>query len=91
LKAENGVLASPEQLARYAQLPVSVESELGQCIMSVREILSLAPGSVIKLSRPVASKVDLLVGGAPFGSGELVRVRDSIAIRLTNFAGTKST
>ena len=59
--------------------------------MSVREILSLAPGSVIKLSRPVASKVDLLVGGAPFGSGELVRVRDSIAIRLTNFAATKST
>jgi flagellar motor switch protein FliN/FliY len=83
-------LASPEQLARYAQLPVSVESELGQCTMSVREILSLAPGKVIKLSRPLASKVDLFVGGAPFGSGELVRVRDSIAIRITNFATGKS-
>jgi len=57
--------------------------------MSVREILSLAPGSVIKLTRPVASKVDLYVGGAPFGSGELVRVRDSIAVRITSFAATK--
>jgi flagellar motor switch/type III secretory pathway protein FliN len=54
--------------------------------MSVREILNLAPGSVIKLSRPVASAVDLFVGGAPFGSGELVRVRDSLAIRITGFA-----
>jgi flagellar motor switch protein FliN/FliY len=54
--------------------------------MSVREILSLAPGSVVKLSRPLASKVDLLVGGAPFGSGELVRVGGSIAVRITNFA-----
>jgi flagellar motor switch protein FliN len=82
-------LASSEQVARYAQLPLSVESELGQCTMSVREILSLAPGSVIKLSRPLASKVDLLVGGAPFGSGEMVRVRNSIAVRITKFATRK--
>ena len=78
-------MASPEQLARYAQLPLSVETELGRCTMSVREILNLAPGSVIKLSRPVASQVDLHVGGAPFGSGELVRVRDSLAVRITSF------
>jgi flagellar motor switch protein FliN/FliY len=79
-------LVSPEQVARYAQLPLSVESELGQCTMSVREILSLAPGSVVKLSRPVASQVDLLVGGALFGSGELVRVGNSLAVRIVNFA-----
>ncbi|HLX44106.1 MAG TPA: FliM/FliN family flagellar motor C-terminal domain-containing protein [Bryobacteraceae bacterium] len=79
-------MASPDQLARYAQVPLSVESELGQCTMSVRDILSLAPGSVVKLSRPLASKVDLLVGGSPFGSGELVRVGGSIAVRITNFA-----
>jgi flagellar motor switch protein FliN/FliY len=58
--------------------------------MSVREILSLAPGSVVKLSRPLASKVDLFVGGSPFGSGELVRVGDSIAVRITNFAVKES-
>jgi flagellar motor switch protein FliN/FliY len=82
-------LASSEQVARYAQLPLTMESELGQCTMSVREILSLAPGSVIKLSRPLASKVDVHVGGAPFGSGEMVRVRNSIAIRITNFVSKK--
>ena len=79
-------MASPEQVARYAEVPLPVESELGQCTMSVREILSLAPGSVVKLSRPLASKVDLLVGGALFGSGELVRVGNSIAVRITSFA-----
>ena len=74
-----------QQVARYAQLPLPVESELGHCTMSVREVLSLAPGSVIKLSRPVGSPVSLSVGGAPFGSGEMVRIGDSMAVRITGF------
>ena len=46
--------------------------------MSVREILSLAPGSLIKLSSSVGSPVDLYVGGARFGSGEIVKAGDSL-------------
>jgi flagellar motor switch protein FliN len=75
-----------EQISRYDQIPLSVESELGRCSMPVREILSLAPGSVIKLSSPVGSKVDIFVGGAPFGYGELTKLGNSIGIRLTGFA-----
>lgn len=57
--------------------------------MPVREILSLAPGSVIKLSSPVGSKVDVFVGGVPFGFGEVTRLGTSIGIRLTGFAKKK--
>ena len=75
-----------EQISRYEQIPLRVESELGRCAMPVREILSLAPGSVIKLSSPVGSKVDIFVGGAPFGYGELTKLGNTIGIRLTGFA-----
>jgi flagellar motor switch/type III secretory pathway protein FliN len=57
--------------------------------MSVREILSLAPGSVIKLTGPVGSKVGLSVGGAPFGAGEMIKVGGSLAVRITEFATKK--
>lgn len=50
--------------------------------MPVREILSLAPGSLIRLSRKVGSKVDVYVGGALFGSAEIVRTDGSTALRI---------
>lgn len=79
-----------EQVSRFAQLLLPVESELGRCNMSVREVLSLAPGSVIRLSRPVGAKVDLFVGGAPFGAGDLVQAGNGMAIRLSTFKETKN-
>jgi flagellar motor switch protein FliN len=82
-------MTNVEQIARYSLVPMPVESELGRCMMSVREILSLAPGSVIKLTGPVGSKVDLAVGGAPFGAGEMIRVGAALAVRITGFANKK--
>lgn len=79
-----------EQASRFADLPLAVEGELGRCTMPVREVLSLAPGSVIRLSRPVGSKVDLLVGGVKFGAGDLVQSGASMAVRLTVFRETKT-
>ncbi len=38
--------------SRFAKLSLPVESELGRCSMSVREVLSLAPGSLIRLPAP---------------------------------------
>jgi flagellar motor switch protein FliN/FliY len=82
-------LTNSEQIAHYALLPLSVESELGRRNMSVREILSLAPGSLIKLPRPVGSTVELFVGGARFGSGEVIRSGRSAAVRITAFETKK--
>jgi flagellar motor switch/type III secretory pathway protein FliN len=78
-------LSTPEQIARYAKLPLNVEVELGRCAMPMHKILSLTPGSLIKLSSPVGSKVDLLVGGVPFGSGEMARIGGALMVRITGF------
>lgn len=74
-----------EQLARYGKLPLAFEPELGQCTLTVGEIVALAPGSVIKLSRALGEKIDIGVAGVRFGSGELVRVGGALSVRLTGF------
>ena len=72
-------------MARYAQLSFPLEAELGRCEMSVNEILSLAPGSVLTLDQPVGSKVSLFVGGASFCSGDIARPGGTVALRITGF------
>jgi flagellar motor switch protein FliN/FliY len=79
-------MTDAETITRYTDIPLSVESELGQCTLPVREILSLAPGSVIKLSSAVGSKVALYVGGSKFGSGEMMKIGAVTAVRVTDFA-----
>jgi flagellar motor switch protein FliN len=79
-----------ELIHRYGELPLTLESELGRCVLPVREILALGPGSVLKLPVPTGGLVQVLVGGAPFAAGELVRSGDGPAVRLLNFGERKA-
>ena len=74
-----------EQIAHYGKLPVPFEPELGQCTLTVGEIVALGPGSLIKLSTPLGEKIDVNVAGVRFGSGELVRVGGALSVRITGF------
>jgi flagellar motor switch/type III secretory pathway protein FliN len=69
---------------------LSFEPELGQCTLSVGEIVALSPGSLITLSRPLGEKIDINVAGVRFGSGELVRVGGVLSIRMTGFHSGKA-
>jgi len=82
-------LTTEEQLTRYAQLPFPLEAELGRCDKSVREILSLSPGSLLTFYQPVGSKVTLFVGGAAFCSGDMMRLGNAVALRITGFEKPK--
>lgn len=79
-----------EFIQRYADLPMTVESELGRCTMPVREVLALGPGSVIKLPSRAGSEVKLFVGGAPFAAGEFIRSGETPAVRLLTFGSRKA-
>ena len=76
-------------MSRYAQLSFPVEAELGRCEKSVREILSLSPGSILTLPQPVGSKMTLYAGGASFCSGDMMRLGGVMAIRITGFESRK--
>jgi len=78
-------LTTEEKMWRYAELSFPVEAELGRCEKSVREILSLSPGSLLTLPQPVGSKLNLHVGGAPFCSGDMLRIGGGVAVRISGF------
>ena len=64
-------------------VPLSVTVELGRTKMSVRNLLSLAAGSVIELGKMAGEPLDVLVNGKPVARGEAVMVNEKFGVRLT--------
>ena len=66
---------------------MEVTAELGRTRMTVRELLSLAPGAVVELDRAAGSPADLLVNGRLIARGEVVVVDEDFGIRITEILG----
>ncbi len=62
-------------------LPVSIE--LGRTKMSISDILSLGPGSVVELAKLAGEPVDLLVNFKVVARGEVVVVDENFGVRVT--------
>lgn len=65
-------------------IPLKVTVELGRSKMSVREILQLAQGSVIELSKLAGEPLEVLVNDKLVARGEVVVVNEKFGIRLTD-------
>ncbi len=63
------------------ELPISIE--LGRTTMLIRDIIRLAPGSVVELDKLSGEPVDLFVNGRIFAKGEVVVVDENFAVRVT--------
>jgi flagellar motor switch protein FliN len=59
-----------------------VTASLGQTTLQVRQILQLAPGSVVKLDRQVGEPIDLFLRGVRFATAQLVVVGDHLGVRI---------
>lgn len=63
------------------ELPISIE--LGRTSMLIRDIVKLAPGSIVELDKLSGEPVDLFVNGRLFARGEVVVVDENFAVRIT--------
>ncbi len=75
--------ARPAGLDLLRDVEMDVTAELGRTRMTVRELLSLAPGVVVELDRAAGSPADLLVNGTLLARGEVVVVDEDFGIRIT--------
>ena len=66
-------------------MPVELEVELDRKTLPLREILELSPGSVLRMTRSAGENIDIRVGGALVGFGEIVILEDSMGVRITDF------
>jgi flagellar motor switch protein FliN len=62
---------------------VKVTVQLGSCMLPMREVLALAPGSVIQLQHRASDPVGLYVNDKLVAHGEVVVVDDHFGIRIT--------
>lgn len=65
-------------------IPVQLTVQLGRTKVAIRQLLSLAQGSVVELDGLAGEPMDVLVNGCLFAQGEVVVVNDKFGIRLTD-------
>jgi flagellar motor switch protein FliN/FliY len=77
--------APMDQVGHLADVAIEVEVELDRKRLTVREVLELEAGSVMKMTRSAGENIDVLIGGSLVGFGEIVLVEDIVAVRITDF------
>jgi flagellar motor switch protein FliN/FliY len=83
--AKPTTLTAFEQVSYIADIPLHVNVELAHITMRIRDILALSEGSVIKTNRAAGENINILIGGAPVGSGEVVIIEETVGVRITDF------
>lgn len=73
------------EVSLHADLPLDIDVELDQRIMTVQQVLDLKVGSVVRMTRSAGENIDIRVGGALVGYGEIVVMEDAMGVRITDF------
>ena len=74
-----------EEVAHLQDARISLEVELDRRIMTLRELMRVDVGGVLKMTRSAGENIDILVDGQIIGFGEIVIIEDTMGIRITDF------
>ena len=77
----------PANLEVLLDVPVKLTVELGSCSLPMRDVLQLAPGSVVQLEKSAEGSVDLYVNQKLIARGEVVVVENKFGIKITEMVG----
>jgi flagellar motor switch protein FliN/FliY len=80
----HGTVETGGNIDLLLDVPLSLTVELGRTKKTIREILSLGPGSVVELEKLAGETVDILVGGKLIAKGEVVVIDENFAVRITD-------
>lgn len=67
---------------------VNVTVQLGSCMLPMKEVLELAPGSVVQLHQHASDPVGLYVNDKLVAYGEVVVVEENFGIKITELVGS---
>jgi flagellar motor switch protein FliN len=62
---------------------MNLTAELGRSKMTVAELLSLTPGSVVELNHTAGTPIDVLVNGTLIARGEVVVIDEEFGVRIS--------
>jgi flagellar motor switch protein FliN len=70
--------------APFRDVPVVIEVLLGNGTMPLGQLVSLAPGVVVRLDSAAGADLVVRARGVPMALGEVVIIEDSVATRVTH-------
>ncbi len=73
----------PRNLDFILDIPLEISVELGHTRIRIADILKLGQGSIVELTNPAGSALEVLVNHKPVAKGEVVVVNEKYGIRLT--------
>lgn len=72
--------------ALFGRVNVKLEARLGSATLSVKDLLALRAGEVLRLDAQLNDLVELQLNGAVVARGEIVAAGDAFAVRLVEVA-----
>jgi len=75
--------SDPNSIGLLANVEMEVSVHLGETRRSIRDILSLGPGSVLELDRLAGESVDIMVNNRLVAKGEIVVIGENFGVRIT--------
>ena len=67
----------------FNNIPLVLSGELGKAVITVRDLLKLKEGSVIKLDKMVGESATMLLNDEYLGQAEIVVINDRFGLRIT--------
>jgi flagellar motor switch protein FliN len=90
-KASPAPGSAADTLDMLMDVQLAMTLRFGARTLLLREVLDLAPGSVIELDRRVQDPVELLLDGKLIGRGEVVVIEGSYGLRVTEISPPANT
>lgn len=78
-------MTTGEKVAGFEDVPLPVNIELDRRMLTVRDVLQLNVNSTLRMNRSAGENLDLLIGGALIGFGEIVISETTTGFRITDF------
>lgn len=69
-------------LVKVEELPITVVVEVGRLKMTIQKLVELTPGNLLELDVHPENGVDLVVNGKCIGKGELLRIGETLGVRI---------
>ena len=70
------------ELSAVYDIPLQVSIEIGRMRLRVRDLMKLAPNSVVELKRPAGEPFDICINGVQVARGEVIVVEQSSGVRI---------
>lgn len=84
----NARVPNPEAVDFVWDVPMTVEAVLGGTELTVKDVLEVAPGSIIELDRAYGEPVDVFLNGRLVARGDVVIIGDNFGIKITEILVT---